>query len=155
MALKGDRQVDAVEIRYFLNEVADKGVIVSVSTAGSGIAMEDISNLATVSASSSGAKPIGMLLNEFVNVDQTRTPINWHKDQSQKGNKATIMTKGWAVTDKIIGTPNALDHAAPTSSGSVTGVAPGATYNEAANPKVGRFRTKKNEDGFASVYIDL
>jgi hypothetical protein len=156
MALKGDRQVDAVEIRYFLNEVASKGVVVSVSTAGSGVAVEDVANLATVAANSSGSKPLGILLTDFVNVDLTRTPINWHKDQAQKGSKAAILTKGWVVTDQVAGTPNAGDYACLTSSGSVTGVAPGtSTYVEAANPKVGRFRTKKNEDGFASVYVDL
>lgn len=154
MALKGDRQIDSVEIRYFVNEVANRGSVVSVSTAGSGIGMEDVSNLATVAANSSGSKPIGVLLNDFVNLDLTRTPINWHKDQAQKGSKATILTKGWIVTDQIIGTPNALDYACLTSSGNVTGVAPGSV-NYAANPVVGRFRTKKNEDGFASVYVDL
>jgi hypothetical protein len=156
MALKADRSVGSVDISYFLNEVASKGVIVSVSTAGSGVALEDPANVATVSASSSGARPLGMLLTEFVNVDQTRTPINWHKDQAQKGSKAAIMTKGWVVTDQVTGTPSKGDWALLSSSGSVTGIAPNSTsWNQIANPRVGSFRSIKNEDGFARVYVDL
>lgn len=157
MALKADRQIDAVEIRYFLNEIADKGVVVTVSTGGSGVAMEDNANLLTVSAGSSGAKPVGILLNEFVNVDQTRTPINWHKDQSQVGSKASVLTKGWVVTDKITGTPGAGDIAVLSSSGTVTNIAPSdvLTWNKVANPEIGRFRTAKDQNGYASVYVDL
>jgi hypothetical protein len=156
MALKADRKIDVVDISYFLNEVASKGVIVSVSTAGSGVALEDPANLVTVSASSSGARPLGMLLTEFVNVDQTRTPINWHKDQAQKGSKAAIMTKGWAVTDQVTGSPAKNDWAVLSSSGAVTGVAPHqVSWNQIANPRVGTFRSIKNEDGYARVYVDL
>lgn len=155
MALKADRQVDAVELGYFLNEVASKGVIVAVSTAGSGISIDNPSSVATVAANSSGNKPIGMLLNDFVSIDLTRQPINWHKDQAITGSKATIMTKGWAVTDQVTGTPAAGDSAVLCSSGTVTNIAPGAAWNEAAQPFVGRFRSKKNEDGYARIYVDL
>jgi hypothetical protein len=155
MALKADREVEAVEVGYFLDETASKGVVVVISTAGSGVALEDTKSVATVAANSSGNKPLGILLNEFVNVDLTRTPINWHQDQAQKGAKAAIMTRGWVVTDQIIGTPNGGDFACLTSSGSVTGVSPGAAWNEAANPRVGRFRTKKDALGFARVHVNL
>lgn len=158
MAIKADRKIDVVDVSYFLNETASKGVVVSLSTAGSGVALEDPANLITVSASSSGVRPLGMLITEFVNVDQTRTPINWHKDQAQKGSKAAIVTKGWLVTDQVIGTPAKGDWAVLTSSGSITGVAPhaiGSAWNQVANPRVGTFRSIKNEDGFARVYVDL
>lgn len=155
MAIKGDRQVDAVEISYFLNETAVKGKILVVSTAGSGVAMDSVSNLATVAGNSSGQKPLGLLLNEVVNVDQTRFPINWHKDQHQQGDKVTIMTKGWVVTDQITGTPAAGDHAVLSSSGTAATLAPGGTWNEAANPKVGRWRSAKDEAGYAKLYVDL
>lgn len=158
MALKMDRQVDAVEIGYYLNETASRGVVVSASTAGSGVSLDNPANLATVAAASSGQRPLGILLNDFVNVDQTRQPLNWHKDQSQVGNKATILTKGWVVTNQVAGTPNKGDYAVLASSGSVTGVAPeagAAAWNRAANPFVGRFRTTKDQNGYARVYVDL
>lgn len=155
MAIKADRQVDAVELRYFLNETAAKGNVLVVSTAGSGVAMDSTSNLATVAANSSGTKPLGILLNEFVNVDQTRYPLNWHKDQHQQGDKCTILTKGWVVTNRITGSPSAGQWAVLSSSGTVTGVAPHANTNEVANPFIGRFRTSIDEAGYATVEVDL
>jgi hypothetical protein len=155
MAIKADRQVSSTEIGFYLNEVAEKGVIVSLSTAGSGVALDATRNLATVAANSSGNKPLGMLLNDFVSVDQTRFPINWHKDQAATGDKCTIMTKGWAVTNKITGTPTAGDNAVLSSSGTVAVSTLGAVFNEVANPRVGKFRTTKDADGYARVYVDL
>lgn len=155
MALLADRQVDAVELGYYLNELAVKGQILSVKTYGSGVAMDSVKNVATVAANSSGNAPLGMLLNDFVAVDLTRFPINWHKDQSVSGDKASIMTKGWAVTDQVTGSPAAGNYAVLTSSGQVMPVALGAAWNEAANPKVGRFRSTVDANGFAKLYIDL
>ncbi len=150
-----DRQVDAVEIGYYLNEVAERGVVVGVSTAGSGIALDNTANVATVSATASGIRPLGILLNDFVNVDLTRTPINWFKDQSQIGNKCTILTKGWIVTNKVQGTPQAGDVGVLGASGNLVAVTLGTNINGATNPFVGRFRSKKSEDGYARFYVDL
>ncbi len=149
-----DRQVDAVDISYFLNEVAERGVIVSVNTGGSGIAMDSPANLATVKATSVNARPLGLLMNDFVDVDPTRTPVNWFKDQHKLGDKCTILTQGWVVTNKIVGTPLAGQVAVLASSGSIAAVAVG-TADSANSPIVGRFRSNVSEDGFAKVYIDL
>ena len=153
MTLKMDRQIDSWESRYFLNEVSSNGVIVCVSTAGSGIAMDNTSNVATVAAASSGQKPIGMLLNEFVSIDQTRFPVNWHKDQAATGDKASIATKGWVVTNSVV-SATAGTEAVLASSGFVTDKVLG-THNEAATPTVGRFRTGADESGYATLYVDL
>ena len=155
MTLKPDRQEDAVELRYFLNEVADAGLIVCKSTSGSGVAMDATANLATVKATTSGALPIGLLLNEFVSVDQTRQYPNWHKDQADLGDKAAILTKGWVVTDKIVGTAIAGRNAVLVSSGFVTNSVVGNGNDENINHTVGRFRTGSDEDGFATLYVDL
>lgn len=154
MALKMDRQVDAVDISYFMNETAERGVVVSYSTAGSGVAMESPFNVATVAAAPSGFDPIGILSCDVVNVDRSRTPLNWHKDVQQVGDKVCIFTKGWFVTNKIIGTPAKGDYAVLAASGNI---APTGTFvaNTVASPTVGRFRSIKNEEGFAKVYIDL
>lgn len=154
MALKMDRQVDAVDIGFYLNEVAERGVIVSASAAGSGVALDSPFNVATVAAVASGSRPIGLLMNDFVNVDQTRTKVNWFKDQSQIGNKCTILTKGWVVTNKVNGTVNGQDKAVLDASGFMKAAAPGSP-DSVVNPIVGRFRSKLSEDGYAKVYIDL
>lgn len=153
MALKMDRQIDAYELRYFLNEVAEPGVVVCVSTAGSGVGMDNTSNVATVKAASSGSKPLGVLLNEFVSVDQTRYPVNWHKDQAATGDKACIASKGWVVTNRLVAA-TAGTEAVLVSSGFVTNKTLG-THNEAANPTVGRWRTSADESGYATLYVDL
>jgi len=150
MALKADRQIDAVEIGYFINEVAEKGLIVVPLTAGSGIALDSAMNVATVAASASGNYPLGMLMNDFVSIDVTKQYLNYHKDQSILGSKATIMTKGWAVTNKVTGTPAGNQTAVLTASGYVTTGTVSAT-----TPAVGRFRSKVNADGFVRLYVDL
>jgi len=155
MSLKMDRQVDAVELGYFLNETASRGVVVSAPSHGaSGIAMEDTLSIATVAANSSGAKPLGILGQDVVNLDLTRTNVNWHKDQAQKGDKVTIFTKGWFVTDQTFGTCTAGEEAVLASSGAVTNKA-ASGHDEEVNPTVGRFRTSKDQAGFAKLYIDL
>ena len=154
MALKMDRQVDASELGYFVNEVAERGNIVSIQTGGSGIALDSPANVAYVAAGASGVKPLGMLLTDMVDVDVTRQSVNWFKDQSQIGSKASIMTKGWVVTNRVTGTPTAHQLAALGPSGTVTGVAVG-TASAATAPIVGTFRSGLSEEGFAKVYIDL
>ena len=154
MALKMDRQVDAVELGYFLNEVAERGVVVSAATAGSGIAMDSPINVATVAAVATNRRPLGVLMNDFVDIDRTRTPLNWMKDQHAVGDKCTILTKGWIVTNKVLGAASGTGHAVLAESGNIREVAYGTAETSAA-PRVGRFRSGKSEEGFAKVYIDL
>lgn len=162
MALKMDRQVDATEIGYYLNEVAERGNVVcilagavsGVGTAGSGVALDSPLNVATVVAASSGVTPLGVLMNDFVNLDLSRTPLNWMKDQSQVGDKCTILRKGWCVTNRLTGAPKGGQLAVLSSSGTVAGVALG-TLGTAAAPLVGRFLTGISEEGFARLLVDL
>jgi hypothetical protein len=96
-----------------------------------------------------------MLLQDVVNLDLTRTPLNWMKEQAQQGAKVNIMTKGWAVTNQVTGSPTAGDLAVLTSSGAVMPRPAVASYNIAANPLVGHFRSKVDENTYAKVYVDL
>ena len=149
MALKGDRNELDTEVTYFMNETASRGVVVAVSTQGSGAAMDSASAVATVAADPYGQAPLGVLLNDVVNIDQTRQHLNWHKDEVQQGGKVTILTKGFVVTDRISGTPSAGDVAYLGASGLVTGTqATGA-------PAVGRFLSTKDADGYAKLSVNL
>ena len=47
--------------------------------------------------------PVGILLNDVVNKDLTRTHLNQHKDEVQKGGKVTVLRKGYVVTNAITG----------------------------------------------------
>tara|TARA_B100002052_G_scaffold233212_1_gene216253 strand:+ start:7897 stop:8352 length:456 start_codon:yes stop_codon:yes gene_type:complete len=150
MALKGDRNELDTEVTYFMNETASRGAVVSVSTQGSGSAMDSASSVATVAAEASGALPLGVLLNDVVNIDQTRQHLNWHKDEVQQGGKVTILTKGFVVTDQIDGTPTAGQVAYIADSGKISAVQDSSTA-----PKIGRFLSKKDADGYAKVSINL
>jgi hypothetical protein len=149
MALKGDRHELDTEVTYFMNETASKGVVVSVNTQGSGSAMDSSSALATVAASASGAAALGVLLNDVVDIDQTRQHLNWHKDEVQKGSKVTILTKGFVVTDKISGAPTAGQTAYLSASGLIKGT------QDTGAPAIGRFLSTKDADGYAKVAINL
>lgn len=149
MALKGDRHELDTDISYFMNETATRGVVVSVSTQGTGAAMDSSSSVATVAAEASGSKPLGILLNDVVNIDQTRQHINWHKDEVQQGSKVTILTKGFVVTDQIDGTPTAGQVAYIADSGKISGSQDGTA------PAIGKFLSTKDADGYAKVSINL
>jgi hypothetical protein len=149
MPLKGDRFELDTDISYFMNETAVRGGVVSVSTQGSGAAMDSASALVVQAANPSGVAPLGILLNDVVDIDQTRQHLNWHKDEVQKGSKVTILTKGFVVTDRISGTPTAGQIAYVGSSGLISGTqATGAAA-------IGRFLSTKDADGFAKVAVNL
>ena len=91
MALKPDRVELLTDISFFMNTTATRGGVVSAVTAGSGVSMDDANAVVAYATNPSGAKPIGVLLNDVVNLDLTRQHINWHKDEIQKGGKVTVL----------------------------------------------------------------
>jgi hypothetical protein len=153
MALKGDRNVQMTDISFFMNEAGARGGIVCFSTIGSGAALDQSAALLTYAAASSGSKPAGLLLNDNVSVDTTRQSVNRHKNEMLVGSKVTLLVKGWVLTDQIASgiTIAAGDKAYLAAGGRVTNVNTG----DIASPLVGRFLSKKDEDGFAKVDINL
>jgi|TARA_R110000824_G_scaffold159157_1_gene333365 hypothetical protein len=180
MALKADRHELQTDISFFMNEVATRGGIaimkgtIEGTTGGSGAAMDQSNALVTYSrvvtvapgaagsTAISGVVPVGMLLNDMVNLDLTRQHINWHKDEVQKGGKVTLLKKGWAVTDKIYPgeTPVAGGLAYVSHSGLIA-VSNHCTVTQDADDVlgvgrvVGRFLSTKDEDGYVKVEINL
>ena len=152
MALRPDRFEDATDISFFMNVTADRGLIVVHDSTGSGAAMDDSAAYVAVPTGQapSTTKPAGLLLNDVVNVDQTRQHLNWHQDETQLGGKVCLLRRGWVVTDKISGTPTGNGSPAYyTNAGLLTETDPGS------GPKVGRFLSKKDVDGFAKVEINI
>ena len=151
MALKGSRQELETSVRHFMDEVAERGGVAVISTAASGEAMDNSVQLATYSATGSGGVPVGILLNDMVNLDLTRTHINQHKDEVQQGNKVTLLKKGWITTDYI--------HAGVTpSAGDTCYVGPSGFLSSdqaEGNFPIGEFDTIKDEDGFAVVNVNI
>lgn len=157
MALKTDRSVLDTDISFFMNEAATRGGIASVSTGGSGAAMDQGEALVTYAAVPSGKVPVGLLLNDMVNIDLTRQHLNQHKDEVQKGGKVTLLRKGYVVTDNIQGSPSAGDPAYVAHSGNLAAsdLSNDDTDTDGSTRLVGRFLSGKDQDGYAKVYIDL
>ena len=158
MALKTDRSTLQTDISFFMNEAATRGGVVALSTGGSGASMDNGAALVTYAALPSGKVPIGLLVNDMVNIDLTRQHLNHHKDEVQKGGKVTLLTKGWVVTSNLEGTdPNAGDAAFLAHSGnlSTTDLSADDTDADGSTRVVGRFVSDVDEDGYAKVFIDL
>jgi len=151
MGLKPDRREIDSTIDYFMNQTADRGGIVTISTSASGSAMDNAAQLVHYPTNSSGQKAVGVLMCDVVNLDLTRQHMNWYKEEVQAGGKVTIWTKGTVVTDYIASgiTVTGGQTAYVGAGGRLTNVSTG--YNDA----VGRFATTKDEEGFARVDVNL
>ena len=151
MALKGDRYEGETTIDYFMNEDVDRGGIATLSTAGSGAALDQSDALVAYAASPSGLQPIGLLLNNMDNIDQTRTHLNFHKNVMQQGGKVTLLKKGWVVTNRI-------DPGVTPAGGNPAYVGPSgyiSSNNSLGGRIVGDFGSSKDEDGYAKVNVNL
>jgi hypothetical protein len=162
MALKSDRYEFQTDVSFFMNEVAERGGVVVYSTgivsgvSPSGASMDQSLNVVTYASNPSGLVPVGLLLNDMVNIDLTRQHINWHKNEIQKGGKVTILRKGYVVTNKIhpSGTPIAGNFAYLADSGLIS-TSTRALYLDSGSQPLGRFMSAKDADGYAKVEINL
>ena len=154
MALKADRYEESTDISFFYNEgtATRGGAVVLDAAVASGAAMDQGGN--KVKYGTAGV-PVGILLNDVVDKDLTRTHLNQYKDEVQKGGKVTVLTRGWVLTDMI---ETSIDPAAgdiayisASEAGDLTNVAPGSSGSLA----VGRFMSQKDADGYAKVYVNL
>lgn len=151
MALKPYREVTEYAIGSFWGSTAaTRGGIASMVTQGSGEAMDDSNAVVGYVAEASGATPLGMLLNDVASIDPTRQHLNQYKDETLVNSKVTLMKRGVAVTNNILGTVNAGDRAYLAESGNIRGT---QGINEA--PAVGRFLSTVDQYGYAKVHIDL
>lgn len=157
MALKGDRiePNGFTDIHFFMNEVAERGGIVSVSTGASGASLDNSAALGTYKASSSGGKPLGLLLQDMVNIDQTKQHINYYVDQVQIGGKVCLLRKGQVLTNFVVGSPTAGQLAVLSSSGYVAASSAAIPSGQDNAPVVGQWLSAKDADGYAVLSVDL
>ena len=151
MALRPDRNEHLTDLSFFMNEPAERGIIVVHSTGGSGAALDD-SNAKVIAPATtvSGKNPAGLLLNDVVNLDLTRQHINFHKDEVQQGNKVLLLRRGTVVTDQISGTPTVGAKAYFVVGGTIS-----ASNQDSVSTQVGRFLSVKDADGYAKVEINI
>ena len=157
MALKADRIEAYTDISFFMNTVGTRGGMVTLSTGGSGVSMDDAGAVVAYAASAmSGKVPMGILLNDVVDLDLTRQHINWHKDEVQKGSKVTLLRQGQVTTDMIAtaAAPGVGSGVYIGASGLLTTVAV-ATSGVSNGISCGRFLSSKDADGFCKVDINI
>ena len=156
MALKADRYEESTDISFFMTAATgDRGGVVCLDLlSASGAALDQGDNTVSYQAAASTDVPVGILLNDVVNKDLTRTHLNQYKDEVQLGGKVTVLTRGWVVTNKVTGTPAAGDLAyASETIGEISTVA--ANAEASGNLAIGRFMSAKDADGYAKVYVNL
>ncbi len=159
MALKGDRYELETTVDFFMNTTATRGGVVTLQTAGSGAALDQSAALVQYAANQSGAAAIGILLNDVVDIDQTRQHINYHKNEVQKGGKVTLLKKGYVVTNMI--EPGDTIAAGQTAfvgaSGFITNTqsATSAQHEQSNGAPIGQFDSIVDEDGFAKVSVNI
>ena len=163
MALKGDRLELQTDVSMFGNSIMTRGGAVCYVTVGSGASMDQSVALVQYSANSSGQVVKGLLLQDMVQLDLTRQHPNYYRDEVQIGGKLAIGVKGYWTTNSIILSNSAIgvgDLAVLCSSGNLTNLPAsaewgGSAWNKALNPKVGRFISTQDEDGYAKVEVTL
>lgn len=150
MALKPHRIELLTDISFFMNTTAERGGVVSVSTAGSGQALDDAAAVVAYAAANSGAKPIGVLLNDVVNLDLTRQHINWHKDEVQLGGKVSLIRQGQVTTNYIL--PGAVPTAGLAAYVGASGYIGTGVVNAV---QIGSFLSSKDADGYAKLSVNI
>ena len=157
MALKSDRLEAQTDISFFYNAgtATRGGVVVHETASASGAAMDQGFNLVRYKQVAATDIPVGILLNDVVNKDLTRTHLNQYKDEVQKGGKVTVLTQGYVVTNMIDGNPapGQVAYASATTAGNLTNFASNAQAS--GNLAVGRWLSNKDADGYAKVSVNL
>jgi len=152
MALKGDRYEALTDLSYFMDQVAERGGVACLKTAGSGAALDQADAEVEYAVDPSGKWPVGLLLCDIVDKDLTKTHMNFHKNEMQKGGKCLLLLDGWVVT-------NVIDTGVVLAGGDVAYVGANGeltnTIGAGGNVAVGRWMSVRDEDGYAKVYVKL
>lgn len=146
MALGPNRQVFQTRIRYAVNQVAERGGIVSASTtAGEAEYL--------VSPTGAAVYPLGLLLDDVEDLNFDRHPEYLQRNVVDVGSVVGIANEGEFQTNLLVGTPSQGQLAYLHPSGYV-----GATQlSDGINPAplVGRFLTAPDANGYAVLYVEL
>ena len=148
MALKPDRVEHYTDLSFFMNETAERGIMCTHNTGGSGAAMDDSAAVVRV-ATSDTQNPAGLLLNDVVNLDLTRQHLNYHQDEVQIGSKVLLLRRGTVVTDQVAAGITI------TVGGKAYFDATGKFTTGTASAQVGRFLSTADPDGYVKVAVDI
>lgn len=150
MALKSDRIELLTDVSFFMTTTAERGGVVSAVTSGSGVSMDDANAVVAYATLASGSKPVGVLLNDVVDLDLTRQHINFHKDEVQKGGKVTVLRIGQVTTDQLV--PGISPTVGAPAYVGGTGLIGTSSTNAV---QIGSFLSSKDSDGYAKVSVNI
>lgn len=153
MALKPERYFVADDMSFFVTAVAERGGFLTLSTGGSGAAMDQGVAVATYAASQSGTTVLGCLMQDVVNKDLTQTHLNFYKDEVEIGSKVQMWTQGTVVTNMVY--PGLTPTAGATAYMGPSGLLQTVNVNSVATPVVGKFLSSKDADGYVKVRFSL
>jgi len=158
MAMKGDRDYnETTDISFFwaaTPTTAEPGGLAVASGVGSGIAMgrnlTDDPNTVTYATAAGNLNVIGVLVQTVAPaMSATRDFINYDKNEIRPGDKCTLITDGFVVTDMISGTPAANGIAYLGASGLF------ATSSAGGAPSVGKFMSTEDANGYCKVRLAI
>lgn len=155
MALKGDRDIYMTNPDFICDVAAEAGQVLIIkatqpSGRGVGQAINDAAPVATLSSSPpSGTVVAGLLLTDVQDIDEAVQHRNYQKVTQVKNENACLLTNGYVWTNKITGTP-AIGGAAYLAANGTLG-----TSQTNSIPAVGEWKSSKDTDGYAKVYIKL
>jgi hypothetical protein len=155
MALKPDRYEDWVITDFYMNEVAEAGVLVvfDTGTSGLGANLDDVNAKVKLpdNAAGSGELPAGILMGNVVNLDLTRTHLNPYNRDAQVGSKVGVVRFGSSVTTNKLASgvnPTVGQAAYFTTNGELTVTALNST-------RIGTWFSSKDADGYAKLQVHL
>jgi hypothetical protein len=163
MALKPDRNYNPADLvtYYSMFETGQRGGVVFQSTGfyPQGAGLDDGQQRCYyVNANTSGFKPVGLLCNDVVNLDLSRTHINFHKDETQVGQPVTVAKQGEFVTNYFgVGQASGASLTLPATvyAGPSGFLYTTAGYASSGWPAVGKVLSYVDSQGYARVRIDL
>lgn len=137
-------------VAYFMNEVAERGGVVIWDTSVTGLGNLDDPNAVVSVPTGTNGVPVGVLMNDVVNLDLTRTHLNAHKDEVQVNGKVTVLKQGTVHTNRLKSgdTPVPGNNAYYTTDGEFTS-------SVTTSPVVGKFTSTVDADGYVVVDVRL
>lgn len=138
-------------VAYFMNEVAERGGIVVWDSSVTGLGNLDDPNAVVVNPlAPTGNVPVGVLMNDVVNLDLTRTHLNQHRDEVQVNGKVAVLKIGTVHTNRLL----SGDIPVPGDDAHYT-VAGEFTNSVTTSPVVGKFTSTVDADGYVVVDVRL
>lgn len=142
---------DGTNIQFYMNEVAERGVIVVYDTSLTGTpTLDDVNNAVKLpTAAYTGEAPAGLLLCDVVDYDPSTCYPNYHKREVAVTGKVEILRKGTVVTDQ-------LDDGLTIVPGEAAYfVEDGVLTNVSGSTQVGTFMSPIDDDGYVQVDITI